>query len=557
MAVAGPSAAAPITCASIGISDWQPRSIAPELCRAYVGAGWWNDETLGEVLARGLTAHADLPFVTRSDIHPWSGTLGQVHDLARRVAGGLRAWGVGPDDVVAFQLPNWVEAAATFYAVTFLGATVAPIVHFYGAKEVGYILRQSEARVLVTADRFGHQDFLATLESLDPEVETLEHVAVVGANVPRWATPFAQLAINDPVGWPVRVDPDRAALVAYTSGTTSNPKGVVHTHRTIGAETRQLGDVQPGEAPPMLYGAPVGHAIGMLGALLLPIYRGQPIQLIDVWDPARILAAMTADQLASGNGSTFFLTSLLDHPDLTPAHLKLMSHIGLGGSPVPRAVTERATDLGISVTRAYGSTEHPSITGCTHDDPLEKRLGTDGRPLPGCEVRIVDDDGRDLPAGEPGEILSRGPDCFGGYTDPGLTDGAFDAQGWYHTEDVGVLDRDGYLLITDRRKDIIIRGGENVSAAEVEELLAGLPDVAEVAVVAAPDARLGEHACAVLRLRPGSDPPTLDQVQTHLRHAGLARQKWPEDLRTVEELPRTASGKIQKFVLRQRLRDGW
>ena len=466
------------------------------------------------------------------------------------MAGGLRAWGVGPDDVVAFQLPNWVEAAATFYAVTFLGATVAPIVHFYGAKEVGYILRQSGARVLVTADRFGHQDYLATLEALQPEVDNLEHVSVVGTNagssIPRWMTPFAQLAINDPVGWPVRVDPDRAALVAYTSGTTSNPKGVVHTHRTIGAETRQLGDVQPGAAPPMLFGAPVGHAIGMLGALLLPLYRGQPIQLIDVWDPSRVLAAMTTDHLASGSGSTYFLTSLLDHPDLTREHLDLMSHIGLGGSPVPRAVTERATNLGISVTRAYGSTEHPSITGCTQDDVLEKRLSTDGKPLAGVEIRIVD-----------GEILSRGPDCFAGYTDPALTEGAFDVGGWYHTEDVGQLDADGYLTITDRRKDIIIRGGENVSAAEVEELLAGLPAVAEVAVVAAPDDRLGEHACAVLRLRAGSDAPTLDQVQAHLRQAGLARQKWPEDIRTVDELPRTASGKIQKFVLRQRLRDGW
>lgn len=542
---------------AIGISDWQPRAVAPDLRRAYLDAGWWNDETLGEVMARGLAAYASLPFVARSDIHPWSGTLGQVHDLARRVAVGLRSWGVGPDDVVAFQLPNWVEAAATFYAVSFLGATVAPIVHFYGAREVGYILRQSGARVLVTADRFGHQDYLATLEDLLPITEDLEHVAVVGTDVPGWATPFAQLAINDPVGWPVKVDPDRAALVAYTSGTTSNPKGVVHTHRTIGAETRQLGDVQPTSAPPMLFGAPVGHAIGMLGALVLPLYRGQPIQLIDVWDPARVLAAMTTDHLASGSGSTFFLTSLLDHPDMTPAHLELMSHIGLGGSPVPRAVTERATHLGISVTRAYGSTEHPSITGCTHDDPLDKRLGSDGRPLPGCDLRIVDDDGRELKAGEPGEILSRGPDCFAGYTDPALTDGAFDADGWYHTEDVGMFDDDGYLLITDRRKDIIIRGGENVSAAEVEELLVRLEGVAEVAVVAAPDERLGEHGCAVVRLHTGSAAPTLDQVQAHLERAGLARQKWPEDIRTVDELPRTASGKVQKFVLRQRLRDGW
>jgi acyl-CoA synthetase (AMP-forming)/AMP-acid ligase II len=213
--------------------------------------------------------------------------------------------------------------------------------------------------------------------------------------------------------------------------------------------------------------------------------------------------------------------------------------------------------LGISVTRAYGSTEHPSITACTHDDPLEKRLATDGHPLPGCELRLVDEDGKDVESGAAGEILSRGPDCFPGYTDPALTAAAFDDDGWYHTEDIGVLDDDGYLAITDRRKDVIIRGGENVSAQEVEQLLLHLPGVAEVAVVAAPDARLGEHVCAVLRLLPGTEPPTLESVRAHLRAQGLARQKWPEELRAVDELPRTASGKIQKFVLRQRLRDGW
>jgi non-ribosomal peptide synthetase component E (peptide arylation enzyme) len=169
----------------------------------------------------------------------------------------------------------------------------------------------------------------------------------------------------------------------------------------------------------------------------------------------------------------------------------------------------------------------------------------------------VDDDGNDVPAGQAGEILSRGPDCFVGYTDPALTTDAFDGSGWYHTEDVGVVDGDGYLAITDRRKDIIIRGGENISAQEVEELLLQLPGLAEIAVVAAPDARLGEHACAILRLLPGAARPDLGTVRAHLEQAGLARQKWPEELREVEDFPRTASGKIQKFALRERLRSGW
>jgi acyl-CoA synthetase len=265
-----------------------------------------------------------------------------------------------------------------------------------------------------------------------------------------------------------------------------------------------------------------------------------------VWDPAEILRLMLAERIGVGGGATFFLTSLLDHPDFTEAHLELMPFAGLGGSSVPSAVTERAEGLGIRSFRSYGSTEHPSITGSLIDDPAAKRLHTDGRVLPGVEIRLD----------EEGEILSRGPDCFVGYTDAGLTDSVFDADGWYRTGDVGVLDDDGYLTITDRVSDIIIRGGENISAQEIEELVIGVDGVAEVAVVAAPDPRLGEHAAAFIRLRDGATTPDLDAVRAHLAAAGLAKQKWPEALYPVAELPRTPSGKVQKYRLRQSLRDG-
>jgi acyl-CoA synthetase (AMP-forming)/AMP-acid ligase II len=248
------------------------------------------------------------------------------------------------------------------------------------------------------------------------------------------------------------------------------------------------------------------------------------------------------------------LISLLDHPDFTDQHLARMKYAGMGGSAVPRAVAERATDLGIIVYRMYGSTEHPSITGCTHEDPLEKRLGSDGRPLPGCTIRLVDEDGKDVDPGQPGEILSRGPDRFIGYTDTALNQ-AFDADGWYHTGDIAVADDDGYVTITDRKNDVIIRGGENISAAEVEDLLLHMDGVAEVAVVAAPDARLGEHACAFIRPLSGARVPTLLEVRGALEDAGLARQKWPEQIVEIAEFPRTPSGKVQKFVLRARLRE--
>jgi len=534
--------------------DWGLRSVPPALADRYVDAGYWRDDTVGQVLAGAIAARPELTVRIRSSVRPWSGTFADVLDAAGRLAGGLRARGIGAGDVVAFQLPNWVEAAVSFWAAALLGAVVTPIVHFYGPKEVGYILRRTGVRALVTADRFGHQDYIATLEEIRGDSPALETVAVVGDGpVPPWAVAFDGLLDHEPLTAPVVVDPSSPALIAYTSGTTADPKGVVHSHRTIGFEIRQLSAMQTGN-PPLLVGAPVGHAIGMLSGLLLPVWKGDPISLIDVWNPAAVLAAMLEDHIASGSGATFFLTSLLDDPSCTPEHLKLMSRIGLGGSPVPGAVTERMASLGISAIRSYGSTEHPSTTGSRHEEPEAKRHYTDGRALLGVELRLVDEDGHDVAPGARGEILSRGPDCCVGYTDPALTTANFDPDGWFATGDIGVLDDDGYLTIVDRKKDIIIRGGENISALEVEEMLVRIPGVAEAAVVAAPDERLGEHACAFVRLTEGSPPLVLADMRAQLQGAGLARQKWPEDLRVVPELPRTPSGKVKKYVLRDQLR---
>ncbi|HSO94924.1 MAG TPA: AMP-binding protein [Acidimicrobiia bacterium] len=531
------------------------RAVGDERTRRYVADGSWTDDTLGTILAAGLVDGRDLPLAIHSQTRPWRGTFADGYDLACRVAGGLRAHGVRPGDPVAFQLPNWVEAAATFWAIALLGAVPVPIVHFYGAKEVSFILEQSEAQVLVTADEFGHLDYLANLESFRPRLDALREVFVVGDRTRAGTRPFAELAAGDPIPGPVTTDPSSPALIAYTSGTTADPKGVVHSHRTIGFEIRQLGAIQAKGGLPTLVGAPVGHGIGMLAALLIPVWRRDPIQLIDVWDPARVLATMLEEGISSGNGATYFLISLLDHPDFTDAHRRLMPYIGLGGSAVPAAVGERCARMGISTVRSFGSTEHPSITGMRHDAPTDKKLHTDGKALPGVELQLRDDDGHVVDAGTPGEIWSKGPDCFVGYTDPALTAAAFGADGWFATGDIGVLDADGYLAIVDRKKDIIIRGGENVSALEVEEQVLRLPGVAEVAVVAAPDVRLGEHGCAFVRMQPGAAPPSLEVLRDHLTRSGLARQKWPEEIRGIDEFPRTPSGKVQKFVLRQRLRD--
>jgi acyl-CoA synthetase len=513
------------------------RPISDELAQRYQAEGWWTQDTLGDLLARGLAAHPGTRFCVHSAVRPWSGTYRDVELVARRLAAGLRARGVGPGDVVAFQLPNWMEAAATFWASAFLGAVTVPIVHFYGRKELGHILTTAQPRAFVTTERFGRMEYQPDLCANIPIVGLVTHERLRAEH----AQSFHDLLADEPMSGTLATDPRNPALIAFTSGTTSDPKGVIHSHQTIGCETRQLHANYTPDRGRQLTAAPVGHFIGMLGAFLIPVMDGASIDLVDHWDPTQVLALMKREGVAVGGGPPYFFTSLLDHPDFTDDHLRHMKTAGLGGSTVPAAFTRRLTDLGIHVFRSYGSTEHPSVTGTAHDGPEDKRLLTDGCPRPGVEIRL----------GEDGEIFSRGPDLCLGYTDEALTARAFDADGWYRTGDVGVLDADGYLTITDRKADMIIRGGENISALEVEEVLLTMQAVAEAVVVAAPDDRLGERVAAVLRVRPGHPMPTLDQVREHFAASGLARQKWPEELHQVDDYPRTASGKIQKQAVRQ------
>lgn len=510
------------------------RDIPVELTKRYVEEGWWRPETLGQMLADGLAASPDAGFHAHSEMRPYAGTFADVERIARRLAAGLAAQGVGPGDVVALQLPNWMEAAAAFWASAFLGAVTVPIVHFYGRKELAHIMATAQPKVFITTEHFGRMTFHPDLCAEVPIV------GLVGA------PSFDDLLADEPMAATLPADPAGPALIAFTSGTTRAPKGVIHSHQTLAFETRQLLENYPPNRGRQLTATPVGHFIGMVGAFLIPVLEGAPIDLCDVWDPAKVLKLLDSEGMSIGGGPPYFVTSLLDHPDCTEAHRSRFTTVGLGGSTVPAAVTRRLADLGMFVFRAYGSTEHPSITGSGPSAPEAKRLFTDGNPRPGVEIRL----------GPDGEIFSRGPDLCLGYTDDELTAKCFDADGWYRTGDIGVLDNDGYLTITDRAADLIIRGGENISAIEVEDVLLTLPEVVEAVVVAAPDARLGERVAAVLRVRAGHAMPTLERVRTHFEQAGVARQKWPEELHEVpdgQDYPRTASGKVQKFVIRRGL----
>lgn len=536
---------------------WAVRTVPPTLVQRYVEAGWWTDATLGGMIADRLAADPSATVSIWSRARPWHGTYADVDAEARRLVSMLRASGVRPGEVVAFQMPNWREAVVAFAALAMGGYVLVPIVHIYGSKEVSFILEQSGAAAYLSPAAYGHVDYVRIVDEVAPPSLRL-HVIVGDAEVglpPAGVArrPWSDCRAVDPAVELPEVSASDVCVLAYTSGTTSDPKGVVHDHRTVLSELRHMaGWITPGK--PNLMGSPVTHATGMLGAVLGPLVVGADIHLIDRWDPAHALEVMVEAGIGAGTGASVFLASLLDHPDFTAAHAALMHRVGLGGAPVPVALAERAASHGIAIIRAYGSTEHPSTTGSQFDDPPELRHRTDGRPMPGVEVRVVDIEGAEVPVGTPGEILSRGPELCLGYTDQALNGGAFDDDGWYRTGDIGVLDTDGCLTITDRVKDVIIRGGENISAAEVEEALAAVPGVAEVAVVAAPDARLGEHTCAVVRLAAGAAPVELSDLTGHLERAGLARQKWPEELRVVADFPRTPSGKIRKVDLRAWLR---
>jgi len=245
-----------------------------------------------------------------------------------------------------------------------------------------------------------------------------------------------------------------------------------------------------------------------------------------------------------------FLASRIDNPLCTPAHHALIKASSLGGAAVTPELVNRADELGIVAMRGYGCTEHPSISLGEVTQTLAHRACSDGRVCVGVELRVVGDDGTESAAGEPGEVLTRGPDLFCGYTDPSLNDDAFD-NGWYRTGDIGRLDNQGYLTIVDRKKDIIIRSGMNISAAEVEAVLTSMPQIADIAVVAAPDPKTGEHACAFVRPTPGCEVPTVVQVRKHMAQAGIAKYKWPEEIRShPADFPRTAAGKVRKADLR-------
>lgn len=536
-----------------GNEHW--RADLAALKQRWYAEGVYQRRTLADEMRDGAAAHPRVRMVFHSDEHPAVATLAELRRRSLGLAGALHGLGLGPGDVVAVQVPNWLEGALAFQAAATLGVVLLPVIHIYGPAEVGFLLEQSGARAFVCPDRWRHIDYLERVERLDRSaLPNLEHVIVIGDDTSPDTLSWRALEARATTDFsPPAVDPDDVCLLVYTSGTTADPKGVQHSHNSLLAEVRAIRQTPDARGPGVNLSAfPAGHIAGVLGMARLYVHGAASV-LMDQWSAVDAARLVEEHQVTSTAGTPFHLATLLDAAEAHGSDLSSLRGYMTGAASVPASLVERADGFGLPTYRAYGSSEHPTITSGSPDDPLEKRAGTDGRLLPHNEIRILDDEGRDVAPGRPGEIASRAPELFVGYRDEALNEASFLPGGWFLTGDIGAVDPEGYLRITDRKKDVIIRAGENIASKEVEDVLARHPAVVEAAVVGMPDERYGERVCAYVILREGRGLER-DEVARHFEKEGVARQKTPERLIPVADFPRTAAGKVKKFELRERLR---
>jgi cyclohexanecarboxylate-CoA ligase len=508
----------------------------PEVQAEWRALGVWTDETLLDRLTR--VAGARLAIVD-NDVRL---TVEDLRTQSAGVAAALWETGIRPGDVVAWQLPNWWEGVVLCWAAWRCGAVVSPITPSLRAREVGFILRQTGARVAVVPHEFRGTAYAALLRDADFGGAVIEV---------RGDTPLPS-SHSTPPAVAVAVDDD--AVILWTSGTTADPKGVVHTHQSLRVEADTIAaahEMRAGES--LLLPMPITHVAGLTYGVLLPVTSGITAVLMDVWEPGRALELLEREQVAVMISTPVFMRTMIDHPRFASSDTSSVRLFSLGGAGVaPAMVREGADAFGCWCKRTYGSTEYPTLTTGLLGDEAERDATTDGRLIAPAEMRVVDPETlSDLAPGEPGELLVRGPEMFVGYLDPALDADAFVAGGWFRTGDLARR-LDDSLTIVDRLKDVIIRGGENISAQEVEALLVTHPSVAEAACVAAPDPVMGEEVCAFV-IPTGADEPGLEDLRAYLVAQGLARFKLPSRLEVRAELPRTASGKVQKSPLRTEL----
>lgn len=486
-------------------------------------------------------------------------TFGSIVDEARRLAGGLRDLGLSRGDVISFQLPNWREAVAVDIAASLLGLVVNPIIPIYRDREVEFILQDTRAKAIVIPEQFRGFDFVAMLGGLQPRLPDLEHIIVARpvrdnpgtlayAELLDRAVPVAGIAEG--------ISPDDVKIVMYTSGTTGRAKAVCHSHNTL---TRALDNGcegwSLGAGDIMLMPSPVTHITGFVNGIELPFFSDARSAFMERWDVDQAVELIDRLGATACVSATPFLQELVQKAAETGRKLPSLRLFACGGASVPPELIRRAGEVleRCRAFRVYGSTESPLVTvGFQGDDEVELAATTDGRVY-NWDVRILGDNDEPLPIGADGEVVVTGPALMLGYGDPEQTRASMTPDGYFRTGDIGHLTEEGAIVITDRKKDIIIRGGENLSAREIEDVLYSHPAILEVAVVSMPHQRLGEGVCAFVVLVKGMQLGGLEELRPFLEECRLAKQKWPERLEVVDELPKTASGKIRKDVLRREI----
>jgi cyclohexanecarboxylate-CoA ligase len=526
--------------------------------------GHWRDEVIGDYLDR---CRAEIPDKTAIiDFNSVTGRENRLsyRELASRVdriAAGLAEHGVEQYDVVSCQLPNWWEFSALVIACMRIGAVVNPMMPIFREREVKFMLGFAESKIFVVPRQFRGFDHAAMARSLRPELPHLERVLVVGG---AGEESFEEILL----GLDRKPDRDCAAFLAarrpkaddvmqllYTSGTTGEPKGVMHTANTLLSNLRPYAErLRLGADDVVLMASPMAHQTGFMYGLVMPVMLGATAVLQDTWEPKRATGLIGTERVTFTMASTPFLSDLTDAVGQGGFDVSTLRIFLAAGAPIPRVLVERATKmLAANIVSAWGMTENGAVTTTKLDDPDEKAFYTDGCAMPGMEVCVVDQDNKPVPPGEEGILKVRGCSNFVGYLKRPQLFG-HDRDGWFDTGDLARMDADGYIRITGRAKDIIIRGGENIPVVEIEGLLFRHPAVQAVAIVGMPDARLGERACAFVVPKPGQDFRFTDMV-AFLEKQKLAKQYFPERLEVVAELPRTPSGKVQKFKLRDAARE--
>ena len=416
-----------------------------ELADGYRRAGLWKPETLpGRLDATAARAPSRLALIdggTRL-------TFAEVRDLVDRLAGHLAAMGVGPGDVVSWQLPNWWEAAVVHLAALRLGAVPNPLNMIFRGRELRFVLAEARPRVLVVPERFRRFDHAALAIKLRSEITSISSVVIARGSAPGASSLDDLLERRAPAPAPHNASrPSDVALLLYTSGTTSNPKGVLHSHETLLYEIDSLRDVHritPEDC--YLGGSPVTHIAGLVYGVLMPFALGTRTAMLERWDAGAALELIEREGATFQTGAPTFLQTLADHPRAAKADLSSFRLFSTGGANIPAEMIRSAErTLRTTVKRAYGSTEVPTLTATGFDDPEDVRLGTDGRSIGAAEMRIAAPEGKPLAAGGEGEIWARSPEVFLGYRNPALDANAFDADGWFRTGDLGETDTDGAL----------------------------------------------------------------------------------------------------------------